>query len=134
MEINISAKLIFAIVIISLALVFYTLGVFWERKDKILKKHNVVIFYLGLLCDTVGTLTMSSIAKQGNTDISQSSQALHGFTGALAIFLMLFHVVWATWVLYKKDEKKQESFHKFSILVWLIWLIPYGIGVMIGMK
>ena len=30
------AKLITAIITITLALVFYTIGVFWERKDKIL--------------------------------------------------------------------------------------------------
>ena len=58
---------------------------------------------------------------------------LHGITGALAIVLMLFHALWATLVLVKKDEKKQESFHKFSIFVWLVWLVPYILGMIIGM-
>ena len=128
------AKLITAIITITLALVFYTIGVFWERKDKILKKKHVIIFWLGLLYDTTGTIIMSSIAKEGVTDISQTSQMLHSITGQLAIILMLFHALWASWVLYKNDEKKQESFHKFSIFVWLIWLVPYAIGAFIGMK
>lgn len=128
------AKLITAIITITLALVFYTIGVFWERKDKILKKKHVIIFWLGLLCDTTGTIIMSSIAKEGVPDISQTSQMLHSITGQLAIILMLFHALWASWVLYKNDEKKQESFHKFSIFVWLIWLVPYAIGAFIGMK
>lgn len=127
------SKLIFAIVTITLALVFYTTGVFGERKSKSLTKKHVITFWLGLVCDTIGTLTMSSIAKSGAEAISATSQTIHGITGLLAIVLMIFHAVWATWVLYKNDEKKKETFHKFSITVWLIWLIPYIVGMFIGM-
>lgn len=125
--------LIFAIITITLALVFYTTGVFGERKSKSLTKKHVIIFWLGLLCDTVGTITMSNISKAGGTDISAASQSLHGITGFLAIVLMIFHAAWATWVLYKNDDHKKETFHKFSITVWLIWLVPYIVGMFIGM-
>lgn len=126
-------KLIFAIITITLALVFYTTGVFGERKSKSLTKKHVVIFWLGLVCDTIGTLTMSNIAKSGATAISATSQSIHGITGLLAIVLMIFHATWATWVLYKNDEQKKQTFHKFSITVWLIWLVPYIVGMFIGM-
>ncbi|CEO23735.1 HsmA family protein [Paraclostridium sordellii] len=128
-----STKLIFAIITITLALVFYTVGVFSERKAKKLKKSHVVIFYLGLICDTTGTSLMSQIAKSGNINISSTAQTIHGVTGTIAILLMLFHAVWATWVIYKNDEEKQLVFHKFSIVVWFLWLIPYIIGAIIGM-
>ena len=65
---------------------------------------------------------------------AQNGMGLHGITGALAIVLMLFHALWATLVLVKKDKKKQESFHKFSIFVWLVWLVPYILGMVIGMS
>ena len=52
----------------------------------------------------------------------------------ITITLALFHAGWATWVLYKNDEKKKDTFHKFSITVWIIWLIPYFIGMFIGMS
>ncbi|WP_419749546.1 HsmA family protein [Terrisporobacter petrolearius] len=126
--------LIFAIVAITLALIFYTIGVFSERKSKNLKKNHVIIFWLGLICDTTGTLTMSKIAKSGANTMSAMGLTLHGVTGFLAIVLMLFHAIWATWVLYKNEEKKKETFHKFSIVIWLIWLIPYFIGMVLGMK
>lgn len=126
--------LIFAIVAITLALIFYTIGVFSERKSKNLKKNHVIIFWLGLICDTTGTLTMSKIAKSGANTMNAMGLTLHGVTGFLAIVLMLFHAIWATWVLYKNEEKKKETFHKFSIVVWLIWLIPYFIGMVLGMK
>lgn len=128
-----SGILIFTIIAITLALVFYTIGVFGERKAKTLGKKHVIIFWLGLICDTTGTLTMSQIAKAGVETISKTSQMLHGATGLLAIVLMLFHAGWATWVLVKGDDVQKAKFHKFSILVWAIWLIPYVIGMIIGM-
>lgn len=50
---------------------------------------------------------------------------VHGISGLLAIILMFVHAIWATIVLVKNDEKMIVSFHKFSIFVWLVWLIPY---------
>lgn len=128
-----SPKLIFAIIAITSALVFYTIGVFGERRANTLNKKHVITFWLGFMCDTIGTLTMSQIAKMGVTGVAASSQMIHSVTGVLAIVLMLFHASWATWVLYKNDEKRKATFHKFSITVWLIWLIPYFVGMFIGM-
>ena len=125
-----NGMLIFAIITITLALLFYTIGVFGERKSKTLNKKHVIIFWLGLLCDTTGTLTMSKIAKSGIESIGTTSQMIHGVTGGLAIVLMLFHAVWATWVLYKNNEEQKAKFHKFSIIVWLV---PYIVGMIIGM-
>lgn len=126
-------KLILATTTISLALVFYTIGVWSERKSNILKKWHVATFWMGLCFDTTGTLIMSSIAKSNTVNISGVSSILHGVTGVLAIVLMIFHALWATIVLIKNDDSKKQTFHKFSITVWTIWLIPYFIGAVIGM-
>lgn len=126
-------KLIFAIITITLALVFYTTGVFGERKSKNLTKKHVILFWLGLVCDTIGTLTMSSLSGSTSGVVSATSQSIHGITGLLAIALMIFHAIWATLVLSKNDEKRKETFNKFSITVWLIWLVPYIVGMFIGM-
>ena len=128
-----SKILVFATTAISLALVFYTIGVWSERKANTLRKWHVVTFWLGLLFDTVGTLTMERIAKSGIEAVSALSAAIHGATGILAIALMIFHAIWATLVLIKNDEKKKQNFHRLSIVVWSIWLIPYFIGAIIGM-
>ena len=53
-------------------------------------------------------------------------------TGKVAILIMLFHAIWATWVLIKKDEKLILSFHKFSVIVWIIWMIPMLSGMILG--
>lgn len=127
-------KLVLAIVSITLALLFYTIGVFGERKAKSLKKSHVIIFWLGLLCDTIGTLLMGEISKSQVQITNTATQNIHGITGFLAIVLMLFHAIWAAWVLYKNDSKKKAVFHKFSITVWIVWLVPYIIGMIIGMS
>ena len=57
-----------------------------------------------------------------------------GITGMIAIVLMMIHAVWATVVLVRKDEKSMQTFHRFSIAVWIIWLVPFVLGMMMGMK
>ena len=43
---------------ITFALVFYTIGVFAERRAGTLKLSHIMFFYLGLACDTAGTAVM----------------------------------------------------------------------------
>lgn len=124
--------LILAIIMISLALVFYTWGVWAEhRKGKLEPKH-LILFLIGLFFDTSGTITMSVIAK--GSEVVASGINLHAITGGFAIGLMLIHALWAAIVLKKKNEASQKSFHKFSLLVWLLWLIPYVSGAFIAMR
>jgi len=49
-----------------------------------------------------------------------------------AILLMLFHAIWATIVIVKDDENMKLKFNKFSIVVWIIWLIPMVSGIIYG--
>jgi len=107
-----------ATIIITLALVFYSIGVWSERIAGRLKPWHLLFFFLGLICDTWGTGLMFDFVGGMMFDV-------HGITGLIAILLMFVHAVWATVVLLKKDEKWIKNFHKFSVTVWLIWLIPY---------
>lgn len=119
--------LIYAIVFINLALVFYTIGVWSEKIQKRLKGWHLVVFWIGLLFDTLGTSFMAQIAQKG------FSLDFHGITGLLAIALMLIHVVWATWVMLSHNKNMQLKFHKFSLFVWLLWLIPFVSGAVFSM-
>lgn len=126
-----TGTLIAAIITISLALVFYTIGVWSEHRSKQLKKIHLIFFWLGLCMDTTGTILMGQIAKQS---VFSGKLSLHGITGMLAIILMIIHAIWATIVLIKDNEDLAKNFHKFSITVWAIWLVPYIIGMIIGMR
>ncbi|MGN0438267.1 MAG: HsmA family protein [Lachnospiraceae bacterium] len=126
-----SIKLILAIVTITTALICYTIGVWTEHHQKCLKPFHVIFFWIGLVFDTTGTTIMSFISRENG---GGSLLSAHGITGLIAIILMCVHAVWATVVLAKKQEKQQKVFHRFSVLVWCIWLIPFIIGMMMGMR
>ena len=115
-----------ATIIITSALIFYSIGVWSERFQGKLKPWHLAFFVLGLICDTWGTGMMFDFAGGMTFDI-------HGISGLAAIILMLIHAVWALVVLLKKDEKWINNFHKFSLGVWFIWLIPYFSPMLFGM-
>jgi len=107
-----------ATIIITLALIFYSIGVWSERLAGQLKPWHLVFFWLGLVCDTWGTGLMLDMAGGLSFD-------LHAVTGVLAIGLMAIHAAWASLVLIRKDERWIFRFHRFSVVVWAIWLVPY---------
>ena len=115
-----------AVVLILCALICYTIAVWSERFAGRLRGWHLLFFWLGLAFDAMGTRLMSQIA--GGLRLN-----LHGLTGLLAIVLMLAHTLWASLVLWRRDEAALTSFHKFSLVVWLIWLIPFVSGMIIGM-
>ena len=115
-----------ASIIITLALVFYSIGVWAERIQGRLKTWHLVFFILGLISDTWGTGLMFEFAGGLTFDV-------HGITGLIAIILMFIHAVWAAVVLIRKDENAIVNFHKFSVVVWAIWLIPYFSPLIFGM-
>jgi uncharacterized repeat protein (TIGR03987 family) len=114
-------------IIISCALIFYSIGVWSERFQGRLKGWHLVFFWIGLVCDTWGTGLMIEIAGGLRFEF-------HGVTGVVAILLMLIHAFWATFVLVRRDEKAIRSFHKFSLLVWFIWLVPYLSPMVINLR
>ncbi|MED1788371.1 HsmA family protein [Brevibacillus laterosporus] len=111
-----------AVFFINLALVLYTIGVWRERRSGELEVKHLAFFGFGLVCDTIGTTFMKFLADNSRLD-------MHGITGLLALLLMLFHTIWACFVLWKKKENQRKQFHKFSLLVWILWVVPYFIGV-----
>lgn len=121
--------LITAIIVISSALVFYTIGVWGERIQRKLKFWHIIFFLLGLIADTVGTALMEKIAET-----THFHDEFHTVTGVIAILLMLVHASWAMWTYVKGTPVEKRHFNRFSIVVWFIWLIPYIIGVYLGMR
>ncbi|TAL68644.1 MAG: TIGR03987 family protein [Bacteroidetes bacterium] len=120
--------LILATTLITLALVFYSLGIWSERFAKYLKGWHVVAFWSGFLFDVSGTFTMHVLSDGHNSSIA------HTITGQIALWLMFAHALWATWVILKGSNSMRLKFHSYSIFVWIIWLIPYFGGMYLGMS
>lgn len=117
----------FAIIYFTLALLFYSIGIWAERIKKILKPWHLIFFWLGLVADTLGT----AYVKEQTGGIILLN--FHSITGILGWLLMAVHTIWATYIVIKNDIKQLNTFHKFSLIVWLIWLIPYFTGFFSGM-
>ena len=124
-----TVPLTIASILITLALVFYSLGVWSERLARYLKPWHVAAFWTGFLFDVSGTWMMHRLA-QGPFDLT----APHTLTGQIALLLMFAHALWATYVSVKGSENTRSGFHRFSMIVWLIWLIPYFGGMYMGMQ
>ena len=120
--------LILSTTLITLALVFYSIGVWAERLVRYLKAWHLAAFWMGFTFDVSGTYAMSKLAT-GPFDLLAS----HTLTGQIALWLMLAHAIWATYVVRKGSEKARMNFHHYSLIVWLIWLIPYFGGMFMGM-
>jgi len=121
--------LIVSSTLITLALIFYSIGVWAERIAKYLKTWHLFYFWLGFVNDISGTFTMHLLAK-GSFDITEP----HTLTGQVALWLMLIHAIWATLVVKGNIEEKRKNFHRYSIIVWCFWLIPYFSGMYLGMR
>ena len=67
---------------------------------------------------------------EGPFDLSEP----HTLTGQIALWLMFIHAIWATWVVRRGSDSARKGFHKYSIIVWLVWLIPYFGGMYLGMQ
>lgn len=120
---------ILSTVLITLALAFYSLGIWAERIVRHLKPWHVITFWIGFTFDVAGTLMMHRMAE-GEFDLMDA----HTLTGQLALWLMLGHAIWATVVIRRNLESMKVRFHRFSIIVWLIWLIPYFGGMFLAMN
>ncbi len=121
-----------AIILITLALVFYTIGVWAERAQKVLKPWHAAFFGLGLAADASGTYLMSLIAE-GNRQAGVEQSILNqimAVSGVIALVLMAVHLAWAVVVLVRDRENEKHSFHRFSVVVWAIWLVPYVTGAL----
>ena len=116
-----------AVLTISLALVFYSIGVWGEKFSGRLSWFHLGFFWAGFIFDTTGTTIMTDLAGgfQANT---------HGITGVLALVLMVIHAVWATVVLARNNHVWIEKFHRFSLVVWALWLVPYILGMALNIR
>ena len=115
--------------LITTALLFYSVGVWAERISRYLKPWHVVAFWTGFTFDVAGTLVMHQMSTRPFNLMDS-----HTFTGQLALWLMLVHAIWSSYVVRKGSERSRITFHKYSIIVWLIWLIPYFGGIYMGMN
>ncbi len=112
--------LILSTSLITLAVIFYSLGVWAERVARYLKRWHLYALWAGFVFDVAGT-----IAKGKLMDNPFDLNDLHTLAVQIAPLLMLAHAGWATMIVWRGSEKNRIEFHNYSILVWMMWLILY---------
>ncbi len=124
---NMATIIFYAVIFITAALIFYTIGVWSERYSKRLKTWHVVLFWLGLVADIIGTGQMKVYAGQLELN-------LHTVLGLIGLMLMFLHTLWATKVVFSRNELAITRFHRFSVPVWFAWFAAYASGVAKGIQ
>lgn len=119
---------VLSVVLITSALFFYSTGVWSERFSRYLKRWHVAAFWTGFMFDVSGTLAMSRLSEHPFNILD-----IHTLTGQVALWLMFIHAIWATYVVRRGSEYSRKRFHRYSLIVWMIWLIPYFGGMIMGM-
>ncbi|WP_026883932.1 HsmA family protein [Clostridium akagii] len=116
--------LVISIILINLALIMYTVVAWKEFRTKSILLQHVIVFSIGFIFDVVGTFLMY---KLGGNKISYG---IHDVLGFIALFLMLLNLIGSIAVLNKKIPVK---FYKFSIFVWIVWIVSYVTGMIVNM-
>ena len=109
------------------ALLAYSTGVWAERFAGVLRPWHLPAFWLGLAADTWGTDQMFRLAAGWHL-------TLHALTGAIALALMAAHAVWATVVILRQDSRARARFHRISLIVWAVWLVPFVTGALMALR
>lgn len=110
-----------------LALALYSVGVWAAFATKRLKPWHLVFFWGGFLADSTGTELMRRLAGGFHW-------APHTVSGAAALVLMLLHAAGASVVLVRGNDTTLRAFHRVSITVWSLWLIPFFSGLWLGYR
>lgn len=117
-----------SIVLITLALAFYTVGVWTEHRAGTLTWRHLAFFAAGLVFDISGTTAMAQVAAANPGANSSTLMGVMQVTGSLALALMAAHLIWGVVVRVRNRPRELATFHRLSLIVWAIWLIPYFTG------
>jgi uncharacterized repeat protein (TIGR03987 family) len=120
--------LISGIILVFLALIFYSIGVWNEMHQGELKKFHLIMFWIGLLCDILSTLCMGLVSK------TPFEINLHCVTGWIALLMMVFNTLYSTYIFFKGSKKQKQNIKLVSLIIWFVWLVPFVSGMFIGMK
>lgn len=112
-------------VIVTLALIFYSIGVITEQRRRIISANVLRFITLGLACDISGTVCMIIGAQKIVT--------LHGAIGYSALLAMLIDI----FLLYRAKTKREgfpsKKLHLYTLIAYLWWVIVYISGCVMAM-
>ena len=120
--------ILISVISITTALVLYTVAIWRNWRAKLLTTAQIILLWFGLAADVLAT-QMMGLSVEG--DISWDFHTISGYTGLVLMALLAITGSWAKW---SGNNALLISFHRYAIPVWIIWVISYLTGVIIGMQ
>lgn len=117
--------LIIAIVIVNLALIFYSIFIYNQSKSGIMSRKVLGFLTTGLFFDITATICM--IIGSGNF------LTIHGVIGYSSLLGMLTDVIFSYRLVYKNGLNSSISakFHRGSLIAYFYWCCAYITGALI---
>jgi uncharacterized repeat protein (TIGR03987 family) len=119
--------LIKAVIVVTFALVFYSIAVLTEQRKYAVSKRVLTFLTAGVAFDISSTVLM--IIGSRKIPIT-----IHGFVGYSALLVMLIDtiLVWRFW-LKNKSTQVPRSLNIYTRLAYSWWVIAYIAGAIIAM-
>jgi uncharacterized repeat protein (TIGR03987 family) len=115
--------IIAGVIIVTLALIFYSIGIFTEQRQKRITKRILFYLSLGLIFDISATSCM--IIGSAN-----SAFTLHGFIGYTGLLAMIIETSFA-YKHYKRhgsEKTVSHALHWYSRISYSLWVIVFITG------
>ena len=122
-----NTTLIRAVIVVTFALVFYSVAVITEQKLRRVTRLVLAFLTAGLVLDISATTLMIIGARKIPVTV-------HGFIGYSALILMLIDTILIWRSKHKHgDEKVSRKLNLFTRFAYLWWVIAYVAGAVIAM-
>lgn len=121
-----NSLLITGSVIVTLALLAYSLGIIAEQRKRKITHFVLVFITIGIILDITATIFM--IVGSPNSPFT-----FHGFLGYSALTVMLIDTI-LIWVSYNKNGNNStvpNKLHLYSRYAYLWWVIAYITGALL---
>ncbi len=122
-----SNLILLSVVLITLALILYSVAVWLNRRSRQLTMANIGIFWVAVGCDALATRFMGARVETIRWD-------LHTISGYLALALMAALTLWGTAALLRRRDDWIALFHQLALPIWVIWVGSYITGVYLGIQ
>ena len=116
-----------SVISITTALIVYSIAVWSNWRAKILSVAQIVLLWIGLAADALATRMMGLSVEETTWDF-------HTISGYAGLGLMAILAIVGSWAKLTSREDILRSFHKYAVPVWVIWVVSYLTGVVIGIQ
>jgi uncharacterized protein with PQ loop repeat len=114
-----------AVIVVTFALLFYSIGVITEQRKKSITKFVLAFLTLGVVLDITSTVLMI---------MGSSGITYHGFIGWSALSVMLIDaiLIWRYW-LKNKSAAVSRGLNLYTRYAYGWWVVAYIAGAIIAM-